>query len=33
MDFRWDLVISSVPLLLQGAWLTIKLTTIAVFLV
>lgn len=30
MDFRWDLVMTSVPLLLQGAWLTIRLTTIAV---
>ncbi len=31
MDFRWDLVFKSIPLLLQGAWLTIQLTSIAVF--
>lgn len=31
MDFRWDLVWESMPLLLEGAWLTVKLTAIAVF--
>ncbi len=31
MDFRWDLVWQSMPLLLEGAWLTIRLTTISVF--
>lgn len=30
MDFRWDLVFRSFPVLLEGAWVTIKLTTIAV---
>ena len=30
MDFRWDLVWESMPLLLEGAWLTVKLTAIAV---
>lgn len=30
MDFQWSLVWDSVPLLLQGAWLTIQLTLIAV---
>ncbi|HHW73239.1 MAG TPA: ABC transporter permease subunit, partial [Firmicutes bacterium] len=31
MGFRWDLVFSSIPALLQGAKLTVQLTTIAVF--
>lgn len=31
MDFRWDLIWRSLPLLLQGAWLTIQLTSISVF--
>ncbi|MBO8127321.1 MAG: amino acid ABC transporter permease [Firmicutes bacterium] len=30
MDFRWDLIIRSMPVLLEGAWVTVKLTTIAV---
>jgi len=30
VDFRWDLVFRSFPVLLEGAWVTIKLTTIAV---
>ena len=30
MGFRWDLVWSSVPTLLQGAKLTVQLTSIAV---
>lgn len=32
MDFRFDLVWQSMPLLFSGAWLTIKLTTISVFI-
>jgi len=31
MDFDWQVAWNSVPFLLQGAWLTIQLTTIAVF--
>lgn len=31
MDFQWSLVWNSLPVLLEGAWLTIQLTTIAVF--
>jgi len=31
LGFRWDLVFSSIPALLQGAKLTVQLTTIAVF--
>lgn len=31
MDFRWDLVWSSLPVLLEGARLTVQLTAIAVF--
>ena len=31
MSFRWDLVWSSMPMLLQGARLTVQLTAIAVF--
>lgn len=31
MGFRWDLVFSSLPTLLQGAKLTVQLTSIAVF--
>ena len=31
MDFRWDLVWSSMPLLLEGTRLTVQLTAIAVF--
>ncbi len=30
MDFSWDLIWKSAPFLLQGAWLTVKLTTISV---
>ena len=30
MDFRWDLIIRSFPTLLEGAWVTVQLTTIAV---
>lgn len=31
MQFRWDLVLSSLPMLLTGAKLTVQLTSIAVF--
>ena len=31
LDFRWDLVWTSLPMLLQGAKLTVQLTSIAVF--
>ncbi|NMA61893.1 MAG: amino acid ABC transporter permease [Firmicutes bacterium] len=31
MEFRWDLIWSSLPMLLQGAKLTVQLTSIAVF--
>lgn len=31
MDFNWQIAWNAVPLLLQGAWLTIQLTSIAVF--
>lgn len=31
MDFQWNLVWDSFPVLLEGAWLTIQLTSIAVF--
>ncbi|HHU61044.1 MAG: amino acid ABC transporter permease [Bacillota bacterium] len=31
MDFRWDLIISSLPMLLTGAKLTVQLTAVSVF--
>ncbi len=31
MDFQWNLVWESLPVLFEGAWLTIQLTSIAVF--
>lgn len=31
MDFNWQIAWDAIPVLLQGAWLTIQLTTIAVF--
>ena len=31
MDFRWELIWQSMPLLLEGAWLTIRLTSVSVF--
>lgn len=31
LEFRWDLVWSSLPVLLQGAKLTVQLTSVSVF--
>jgi len=31
LDFRWDLIISSLPMLLTGAKLTVQLTAVSVF--
>lgn len=32
MDFSWQLIVDSLPVLLQGAWVTIKLTFVSVII-